>query len=209
MKQMRRQLKMDVINIIKSMVNPFENDHEHLVHIASGAVASPAIEDDMNKMLEKGKSASASFIETHIIGEEPNIYSTIKKTNLRTFSSLGKKVTNKGSKGQLVSMKNSKILFAKMLLIARSRNLQLDDVFKYSLRPFPCSLATSEGDLVKTPKSKLVHASEEEAQSSSVSDPPLENSTCILDAMAILQTLTTLPEKFGELATQLVIKVCC
>jgi hypothetical protein len=116
---------------------------------------------------------------------------------LRTFS-------NKGSKGQLVAMKNSKILFAKMLLIAKSRNLQLDDVFKYSLRPFPCSLATSEGDLVKTQKSKLVHAIEEEAQSSSVSDPPLENSACILDAMAILQTL---PEKFGELATQLLIKV--
>jgi hypothetical protein len=158
----------------------------------------------MNKMLEKGKTASASFIETHIIGEEPNIYSTIKKTNLRTFSFLGKKVTNKGSKGQLVAMKNSKILFAKMLL---KRNLQLDDVFKYSLRPFPCSLATSEGDLVKTQKSKLVHAIEEEAQSSSVSDPPLEDSACILDAMAILQTLTTLPEKFGELATQLLIKV--
>ena len=127
----------DVINIIKSMVNPFENDHENLVHIASGAVASPTVEDDMNKMLEKGKTASASFIETHIIGEEPNIYSTTKKTNLQTFSSLGKKVTNKGSKGQLVAMKNSKILFAKMLLIAKSRNLQLDDVFKYSLRPFP------------------------------------------------------------------------
>lgn len=160
-------------------------------------MASNAVEDDMNKMLEKGKTASASFIETHIIGEEPNIYSTIKKTNLQTFS-------NKGSKGQLVAMKNSKILFAKMLLIAKSRNLQLDDVFKYSLRPFPCSLATSEEDLVKTQKSKLVHAIEEEAQSSSVSDPPLENSACILDAMAILQTL---PEKFGELATQLLIKV--
>jgi hypothetical protein len=120
---------------------------------------------------------------------------------------LGKKVTNKGSKGQLVAMKNSKTLFAKMLLIAKSQNLQLDDVFKYSLRPFPCSLATSEGDLVKTPKSKLVHAIEVEARSSLVSDPPLEDSACILDAMAIIQTLTMLPEKFGELANHLLIKV--
>ena len=127
------------------MVNPFENNHENLVNLSSGAVASPAIEDDMSKMLEKGKAASANFLETHVIGEEPNIYSTIKKTNLQTFSSLGKKLTNKGSKGQLVAMKNSRALFAKMLL-----NLQLTDVFKYSLRPFPCSLATSGGDLVKT-----------------------------------------------------------
>ncbi|CAB4015109.1 Hypothetical predicted protein, partial [Paramuricea clavata] len=120
------------------------------------------------------------------------LYSTIKKTNLQTFSSLGKEATNKGSKEQLVAMKNSNILFAKMLLIAKSRNLQLDDVFKYSLRPFPCSLATSEGDPVKTHKSKLVHAIEEEAPSLSVSDRPLEDSACIRVAMAILQTLTKL-----------------
>ena len=194
------------INVIKSMVNPFENNHENLVHISSGAVASPAIEDDMNKMLEKGKAASASFLETHIIGEEPNIYSTIKKTNLRTFSSLGKKVTNKGSKGQLVAMKNTRALFAKMLLIAKSRNLQFPDVFKYSLRPFPCSLATSEGDLVKTIKSKLIHVIEEEVQTSLVSDPPHEDNAYILDGMAMLQTLTPLPDKFGELAIQLLAK---
>ena len=174
-----------VINVIKSIVNPFENNHENLVHISSGAVASPAIEDDMTKMLEKGKAASASFLETHIIGEEPNIYSTIKKTNLRTFSSLGK-VTNKGSKGQLVAMKNTRALFAKMLLIAKSRNLQLPDVFKYSLRPFPCSLATSEGDLVKTSKSKLIHVIEEEVQTSLVSNPPHEDNAYILDGMAML-----------------------
>ena len=114
----------DVINVIKTMVNPFENNHENLVNLSSGAVACPAIEDDMSKMLEKGKAASTNFLETHVIGEEPNIYSTIKKTNLRTFSSSGKKLTNKGSKGQLVAMKNSRALFAKMLLlITKSRNL--------------------------------------------------------------------------------------
>ena len=71
------------------MVNTFENNHENLVHISSGAVASPAIEDDMNKMLEKGKAASASFLETHIIGEEPNIYSTIKSANIFIFGKEG------------------------------------------------------------------------------------------------------------------------
>ena len=197
----------DVMNVIKSMVNPFENNHEKLVHISSGAVCSPAIEEDMKKMLEKGEAASASFLETHVIGEEPNIYSTIKKTNLQTFSSLGKKVTNKGSKGQLVAMKNSRALFARMLLVAESRNLHLPDIFKYSLRPFPRSLATSEGELVKTSKSKLIHVIEEEAQTSSVSDLPHEDNACILDGMAVLQTLTSLPEKFGELAIQLLSKV--
>ncbi|XP_028417357.1 uncharacterized protein LOC114541751 [Dendronephthya gigantea] len=91
----------DVIDVIKSMVNPFDNDHESLVHIASGVVASSDIEDDMKHMVDKGKTAFTSFFENNIIGEKPNIYSTIKKTNLKTFSCLGKKVTSKNSKGQL------------------------------------------------------------------------------------------------------------
>ena len=44
-------------------------------------------------------------------------------------------------------------------------------------------------------------------QTSLVSDPPHEDNACVLDGMAILQTLTTLPEEFGELAIQLLAKV--
>ena len=86
------------------MLNPFENAHKNLVHLSSGAVASLVIEHDMNKMFEKEKVASASFLEIRIIGE-PNIYSTVKKINLQKVSSLEKKVTNEGSKGQLVALK--------------------------------------------------------------------------------------------------------
>ena len=56
----------DVMNVIKLMVNPIENNHEKLVHISSGAVCSPAIEEDVKKMVEKGEAASASFLEMHV-----------------------------------------------------------------------------------------------------------------------------------------------
>ena len=69
---------------------------------------------------------------------------------------MGKKVTNKSKKGDLVALKNSKILFSKMLLIAKSRDLEMENDLKYSLRPFPCSLATYEGKLVKTAKVMLL-----------------------------------------------------
>ena len=132
---------LNVVKPVKLMVYPFENEQAYLVHLASGTVPTPAVADDMKTMLEKGKSASISFMKTNIIREDPNIYSTIK-TNLKAFSYLGKKVTSKSTKGKLVAMKNSKILFAKMLLIAKSRNLNIKDVLKYSLRPFRSSLAT-------------------------------------------------------------------
>ena len=127
------------------MIYPFTNEHGELVHLASGTIAPPEVAEDMKTM------------KTHIIGAERNIHSTLKKTKLQTFSIVGKKVTSKSKKGELVAMKNSKALFAKMLLIAKSRKLQMEEVLKYSLRPFPGSLATSEGDLVKTAKSKLLH----------------------------------------------------
>lgn len=191
---------------VESMINPFENDKEELVHLASGAVATPAVAEDMKTMLEKGKMAADKFMKTNIVGDEPNIYATIKKTKLQTFSSLGKKVVDKNKKGKLVALKNSKILFTKMLLIAKSRDLQMEDVLTYSLRPFPCSLATNEGDLVKTAKAKLLHAVEGEVEEATVNELPVTDKACVLDAMAILQTFTPIPGTFGELATQLLVK---
>ena len=113
-----------VINTVNSMLNPFESDKEELVHLASGAVANSTI--DMKTMLEKGQFAEENFAKENLLGSKPNIYATIKKTKLETFSSLDKKVTNKTKKGDLVDLKNFKALFTKMLLVARSRNLQLE-----------------------------------------------------------------------------------
>ena len=45
---------LDVVKIVKLMVNPFNNEHEDLMHLASGTVASSALSDDM-KMMKKMK----------------------------------------------------------------------------------------------------------------------------------------------------------
>lgn len=164
----------DVIQPIETMINPFDNDYQGLVHLASGAVATSTVTDDMKTMLIRDESTAVDFMKMNIVGEEYNIYMTIKKTGLKTFSSIGKK-------GQIVALKNSKILFAKMLLIARSRNLEMEEVLMYSLRPYPHPLATNEGDLVKTVKAKLLHTIEEEVKDGSV-ELPVGNKAYILDA---------------------------
>jgi hypothetical protein len=198
---------VSVINTIESMINPFESAQHELVQLVSGTVATPAIANDMKTMQKKGESAAVKFMETNIVGQEPNIYCTIPKTKLQTFSELGKKVTSKSRKGKLVTLKNSKNLFAKMLLVAKSRNLQMEEVLKYSLRPFPCSLATNEGDLMKTVKSKLVSAVEGEVNDTSVDNPTELEKAYIVDAMAMIQTMIEIPDTFGELATQLLLKI--
>ena len=77
---------------------------------------------------------------------------------------MNKKITSKTKKGEILALKNSKNLFAKMVLIARSQDLDTKDVLQYSLRPFPLPLATVEGDLVKTAKSKLLNTTESETE---------------------------------------------
>jgi hypothetical protein len=192
----------NVMQTVQTMVNPFDNDYQELVHLASGAVATSSVTSDMKTMLEKGECAAVEFMEANILGENPNIYSKIKKTQLQTFSLIGKKVNSKNRKGEIVALKNSKMLFAKMLLIAKSRSLSMEEVLKYSLRPYPHPLATNEGHLVKTVKAKLLNTIEDEVQCGSV-DLPLGDKAYVLDAMAILQTLKVLPTTFGELAMDL------
>ena len=85
------------------------------------------------------------------------------------------------------------------MLIAKSHNLEMENVLR-------CSLATNEGNLVKTPKVKLLHAIEEEVEGVTVSVLPVNDKACILNTMAILQTLTAIPGTFGELAIQLLVK---
>ena len=108
----------DIVKTVETMINPFENNKQ-LVHLACGAVATPAVAEDMKTMLEKGKVAADNFMKTIVVEDEPYICATIKKTTLKTFSSMGKKVTNKNKKGDIVVLKNSKILFSKMLLISK------------------------------------------------------------------------------------------
>ena len=72
---------VSVMKTIQTMINPFETgDKKELVHLASGVVATPAIAEDMRTMLEKGKLAADNFMKSNIVGEEPNIHATIKKT---------------------------------------------------------------------------------------------------------------------------------
>ena len=74
----------------------------------------------------------------------------------------------------------------------------MKEVLTYSLQKFPSPIATVDGKLVKTPKSKLMHVLE-----SRVDDPTIEsvpsNNALILDGMALIQMMKHIPNTFGKL----------
>jgi hypothetical protein len=145
-------------------------------------------------------------MENNILSSEPDIYAPIKKFSLQTFSSLAKKVSSKKKNGDVIELKNSKELFAKMLLIVKNRNLDLKEVLQYSLRSFPLSLATLEGNLVKSTKSKLLNIIENEVEEALVEHIAGENAL-IIDAMALLQSMKIRSTTFGELALEILTRI--
>ena len=140
----------NVMELVDTMINPFDNEYQSLVHLSNGTVAPIGVATDVKNMHDKGEAAAMSYMKTNILFSKPDIYNPIKKLNLRTFSSVYKKITSKTKNGEIVALKNSKTLFAKMVLIAQNRHLDMKDILQYSLRPFPSLLATVEGHLVKT-----------------------------------------------------------
>ena len=141
-----------------------------------------------------------------MLADEGDIFSTIPPTNLKTFSTMTKKNKVKTSKGQIAELKNDIKFVSRLLAIGSSRDIDMKDVLTYSLRKFPSPLATTNGMLVKTAKSAFMHLIEERT-----GDPLTErlpaNTALMIDAMALLQTLNSIPGTFGELAELIVKKL--
>jgi hypothetical protein len=100
------------------------------------------------------------------------------------------------------TIKNNRNLFARMLLLAQSRNVDMKELLTYSLGPFPLSLSTEMGTLHKTQKSKLMTSIESSVQNHTVDNVP-DGNAIILDGMTLIQATKKLPSSFGEFAEQL------
>ena len=72
-------------------------------------------------------------------------------------------------------------------------------VLSYPLGPYPLSLATVDGNPTKTMKANLMHMLEEISPDCVNHTLPRDNAIMV-DAMALLQSLTKIPKTFGELA---------
>ncbi len=96
-------------------------------------------------------------------------------------------------------LKGDSSLFARLLVIAQVRHMDMREVLKYELGPMPWSLACVGGGLVKTTKSSLVPLLEQKR----TSDAAVGATCYVIDAMAMLQAMTAIPATFAELASKI------
>ena len=192
-----------IIDTIESMVDPFSCEGNELINISTGIVASADIKVDLLNAYQIGKVASERFFVERIQTDGTvDFFSPIKTNKLKSFANMGKKTTTKLTNSQTVTLKFDEKLFTRLLLIGKSRDVDLRQLLAHALSTVPASLGTNDGQLAKTVKSKLMHELEAVASVCQLQDIS-SSSAIMIDGMAIIQTLSTVPGTFSELANHL------
>ena len=123
----------------------------------------------------------------------------LPKRNLKTFShnyAMSTKVSSS------TISKNSKLLYARLLVVSQSREIDLREVMAYCLGDIPFPISNGLDSLVKTNKSALLSVLECEVkavQNHCVKAVPV-NSALMIGGMALLQSLKNIPATLEELA---------
>ena len=153
-----------------------------------------------------GEKAYKAFREQRLQSNPPKVkfHDTITKAKLKTFTHLNKKVSVKSGRNQEVILKADRRLFAQMIVIAESRNLQMREVLSHPLGPLPWSLATPDGLMRKTNKASLAKELQRNVQAADAIPQP---SACVIDGMALVQRLKGDQKTFAAVAKTLLCRV--
>jgi len=179
-----------------SWSNPFREEHDSLVNIATGAVAPVEIASDLMNAHKVGKDAYQEFKTGRLEKDDPvDFYAPMKKQKSKTFSEM---YTEKVKcKGKEIVMKADRKLFGHMVVVAQSRKLDMKEILSHPLGPIRWALAKGDGSLAKTDKSKLMS---EIGKNVPVAENIAGKSACIIDGMSVVQKLNGNNKTFRDFA---------
>lgn len=186
-----------VISTIEAMINPVSIEDDELVNIVSGAVATPEVKEDIARAKTAGEEQCSEYIDQRLKKKKQEVFEAIKALKLKTFSSTTKTAKAKSEKTVLQTTARD---LARVLIVAKSNNLDFKYVLSFPLCPVPLSLANYDGTLAKTDKSAMGRFLEK-----NVEDVTNSNSSTawIIDAMALIQRLKDIPSTFDALSAKI------
>jgi hypothetical protein len=190
---------MDLKHTIDTFTNPFADGCDQLINMVTKAVLPEKIQADINKRIEIGEERFVQFVSERIVTNNVNLWAPMKKLKLQMWSSVGKKVTLKDG-DKIVELKEDRALFARMLVVSKSRDTDLKQVVgTYELSVVPRALFAADGSMLHaTSKSDLMSILEGLPEDIQVleGDPKYDtpaDSICkrvaVVDGMADLQSL--------------------
>ena len=125
----KQEVKAMVDLLESNRTNPFSS-YQPLFSISMGATVSPEIERDLSRACLVGETAYQQFKKGRFKPEKPpvNVHHILTKQKLKTFSDFNKTKDVKKSKGNKRVIRADLNLFARMIIIAESRQLQMQEV---------------------------------------------------------------------------------
>ena len=148
----------DLIKLSRSildMVNPFDANinKDALFNIKTGKKASPAAEQYLLSVASEGERKRDAFIK-ECDEDESRFEKPIKKSTIVNFATESFVKKNKSKKAnQIVQLKGTRDLFARLLFLAVKKNLFVETVLKFPLAPIPSEFAHPDGSIRTTAKS--------------------------------------------------------
>ena len=133
--------------------------------------------------------------------ETDKILNPIKTNKLKNFSTIGKTAIARRIY-ETVSIKACSDMFNRLLIIGKSRDIDLEDLLSYALSLVPMSLGITDGTPCKTVKAKLMHELEKDVEPHAQVPAGF---ALIVDGMAFIHQINTMPSTFGQLADMLFI----
>jgi len=107
-------------NVIKSFLTPMTHEGEELTNIITNVVMPAQVQKDICSQDEIGQQKYTAFVDQRINTNEVNLWARMKKVQLKTWKSARKPVKHKLA-DKVVEMKDDRALFARMMIVARSR----------------------------------------------------------------------------------------
>ena len=171
-----------------------------LTNIITGMVVPEEVTQHILKSSFIGRKEMLNFVKDRLIDKKIGFFDTLSKQKLKTFASIRKPISIT-VKSKEKSITVDRDLFARLVIIVKSREVDIRNLFQYELTTVPLSLSKLDGSLNKSPKSLLLAEFEKNAEV--LPDLPRDeaSSTWIVDGMALIQMVRGGKAKtFGELA---------
>jgi hypothetical protein len=108
------------------MTNLFNADQEELVGISSGVEVEGKVADNILQAEQLGEHQFSDFVQNNLFSDKPDLFTKIKQNKLKTFSS--QHLTVKNSEGKQLVVKTSRDLFARLLILSKSREIDLQSL---------------------------------------------------------------------------------
>ncbi len=196
-----------IIKVMKEVfINPFSEDLDKnkLFNLSSGRPLSVEVAEELLLAEERGIAMFNKFNDRLHANENQaaSLFDPIKRSPWKGFGDAEKK-SKVTSNGKSKDLRVQRDVLGLLVTVAFKENevIDIDKALAYPLAPVPLSLATSDGCIRKTVKSKLFDA----ALSTLLSEEALlANASCyVMDLAASLRSIVKLPDPFEDLALKL------